>query len=192
MLGFSCTYSFSNICFLQAVNEPLYNETYLDKLVRITHQEGYMFKVKAKYLLVIAFVVWVFAGLNVLRLGILACAEGTIPLWALLIGIPLLFVLFHMMFCRILGKHCDRIRGYGEDRKHFLKFFDIKGYVFMVIMMGGGISLRVFGLIPTWFVAFFYTAIGIALTLAGIGFLIHYIKRGGEIVCPVTKKKRFA
>lgn len=147
-----------------------------------------MFKVRAQYLLVIAFIVWMLAGINILRLGILACMEGTTPLWVLIVGIPIIFLLFHMMFSKILGKHCDRIRDYGESRKNVLKFFDLKGYILMIIMMGGGISMRAFGLVPTWFVAFFYTGLGAALTLAGIGFLVHYIMRGKELKCPVTKK----
>ena len=97
-----------------------------------------------------------------------------------------------MMFSKLVGKHADRIRSYGEDKMHVLHFFDIKGYIMMAIMMGGGIALRNFGIVPTWFVAFFYTGLGCALALAGIGFLVHYLHRGGEIVCPVTKKTRLA
>lgn len=151
-----------------------------------------MFKVHAKYLLVIAALVWIAAGANIVRLGVLACLEGTTPVWLLIIGIPLTFLAFHAMFTRLVGKHADRIRGYGEERMHILKFFDVKGYIIMIIMMGGGISLRAFGIVPTWFVAFFYTGLGIALTLAGIGFLVHFVKRGDVIICPVTKKTRVA
>lgn len=151
-----------------------------------------MFKVRAKYLLVIAGIVWIAAGVNIVRLGVVACMEGTTPLWALIVGIPLTFLAFHAMFTRLIGKHADRIRSYGEDRKHVLQFFDVKGYVIMIVMMGGGISLRAFNLVPTWFVAFFYTGLGLALTLAGIGFFVHFAKRGGDITCPVTKKTRAA
>lgn len=59
-------------------------------------------------------------------------------------------------------------------------------------MMGGGIALREFGIIPAWIVAFMYTGIGSALALAGIGFFIHYLKRGKSLTCPVTKKTRLA
>lgn len=149
-------------------------------------------KVRAKYLLLIAAAVWFLAGVNILRLGVLAAAEGGTPVWLLFVGIPVIFLLFHMMFSRLVGKHADRIRGYGEDKMHVLKFFDVKGYVIMAIMMGGGISLRAFGIVPGWFVTFFYTGLGAALSLAGIGFLVHYVKRGGVITCPVTKKTRLA
>lgn len=151
-----------------------------------------MFKVRAKYLLLIAAAVWFIAGINILRMGILAALEGTTPPWLLIVGIPTIFILFHMMFSRLVGKHADRIRGYGEDRMHVLRFFDVKGYIIMAIMMGGGISLRTFGIVPSWFVAFFYTGLGTALALAGVGFLIHFICRGESITCPVTKKTRLA
>ncbi|WP_165045542.1 hypothetical protein [Adlercreutzia sp. ZJ138] len=151
-----------------------------------------MFKVQGKYLLTIASTVWILAGLNIFRLGVLACLEGSTPVWVMATGIPLVFLAFHMMFSKLVGKHSDRIRGYGDEKIHVLRFFDVKGYVIMTVMMGGGISLRAFGLVPVWFIAFFYTGLGIALTLAGIGFLLHFVKRGGNIVCPVTKKTRLA
>ncbi len=151
-----------------------------------------MLKVRSRYLLIVAAVVWVLAGANIVRLGIVAIMEGRTPLWLLIIGIPGTFLLFHMMFSKLVGKHSDRIRGYGERLMHVMRFFDLKGYIIMIVMMGGGIALRSFGLVPGWFVAFFYTGLGCALTLAGIGFLIHYVHRGGSITCPVTKKSRVA
>lgn len=149
-------------------------------------------KVEAQYLLLIAAAVWFIAGVNIARLGIVAIFENVTPLWLLVIGIPLVFFVFHIMFSKLVGKHSDRIRGYGENRMHVLRFFDVKGYIIMAIMMGGGIALRAFGIFPSWFVAFFYTGLGCALALAGIGFLIHYVKRGGITTCPVTKGTRLA
>ncbi len=149
-------------------------------------------KVRAKYLLLIAAAVWFVAGINILRLGILSILAGEGSLWLWLIGIPVVFILFHAMFSRLVGKHADRIRSYGENRMHVLKFFDIKGYIIMAIMMSGGIGLRAADIVPGWFVAFFYTGLGAALALAGIGFLIHFLHQGGEIRCPVTGKTRLA
>ena len=108
----------------------------------------------------------------------------------LLIGIPATFVVFHMMFSKLVGKHAARIRSYGEEKMHVLKFFDVRGYLIMAVMMGGGIALRSFHLVPGWFIAFFYTGLGIALALAGVGFLVHYFHRDGYITCPVTGKVR--
>ncbi|MCI8366011.1 MAG: hypothetical protein HFJ66_00190 [Eggerthellaceae bacterium] len=149
-------------------------------------------RVKAKYLLLIAAAVWFAAGVNIARLGLGAALGGNAEPWVLILGIPLVFLAFHAMFSRLVGKHADRIRGYGEENMHVLRFFDVKGYVIMAIMMGGGLGLRAAGLVPEWFVAFFYTGLGIALALAGIGFLVHFFKRGDTITCPITKHTRVA
>lgn len=149
-----------------------------------------MFKVRSKYLLLIAAAVWLIAGSQVARMGIEAIAAGNGNPWLLLIGIPATFVVFHMMFSKLVGKHAARIRSYGEEKMHVLKFFDVRGYLIMAVMMGGGIALRSFHLVPGWFIAFFYTGLGIALALAGVGFLVHYFHRDGYIICPVTGKVR--
>ena len=55
----------------------------------------------------------------------------------------------------------------------------------MAIMMTGGISLRAFGLVPNWFIAFFYTGLGIALALSGMSFLGRFFRRCNLTVpCP--------
>ena len=103
-----------------------------------------MFKVRSKYLLLIAAAVWLIAGSQVARMGIEAIAAGNGNLWLLLIGIPAAFVVFHMMFSKLVGKHAARIRSYGEEKMHVLKFFDVRGYLIMAVMMGGGIAPRSF------------------------------------------------
>lgn len=147
-----------------------------------------MFKVRSKYLLLIAAVVWLIAGSQVMRMGIQAIVGGAADLWLLVIGIPGTFLVFHAMFSKLVAKHAARIRGYGEEKMHVLRFFDVKGYIIMAVMMGGGIVLRSFGIVPGWFVAFFYTGLGAALALAGLGFVRQYVRRGvtAPLRCPVT------
>lgn len=149
-----------------------------------------MFKVRSKYLLLIAAAVWLIAGSQVMRMGIEAIAAGAAPVWALVVGIPATFLVFHRMFSQLVGKHAARIRSYGEEKMHVLRFFDVRGYLIMAVMMGGGIALRSFHLVPGWFIAFFYTGLGAALALAGVGFIVHYIHRDGYITCPITGKVR--
>lgn len=151
-----------------------------------------MLKVRSEKLLIIAAAVWLLAGINILRLGIVAIVDIDATVFLLALGIAATFLLFHMMFTKLVGKQSKRIRDYGNELTCAFAFFDVKGYVMMAIMMGGGIALREFGIIPEWIVAFMYTGIGAALALAGIGFALHYLKRGGSITCPVTKKTRLA
>lgn len=151
-----------------------------------------MLKVNSEKLLIIASAVWLLAGINILRLGVSAIVNIDALVLLLVFGIAATFLLFHMMFTKLVGKQSTRIRGYGNEPTCVFAFFDVKGYAMMALMMGGGIALREFGIIPEWIVAFMYTGIGAALALAGIGFAMHYLKRGGSITCPVTKKTRLA
>lgn len=80
------------------------------------------------------------------------------------------------MFFKMSMKHTRRIKGYPEEYKPVWDFFDIKAYIIMAVMMGGGIWLRYSGLVPDVFIAVFYTGLGIALALAGVLFCIMFIR----------------
>ena len=58
----------------------------------------------------------------------------------------------------------------------------------MAVMMGGGIGLRMAGLVPDWFVAFFYTGLGLALAVAGVSFVLRYF-RSEKPACPVLPRR---
>ena len=136
-----------------------------------------MFKVKKRTLLLIAGIVWLAAGVNVARLGILSyfLIERQWYWYALSVVI---FLLFGAMFFRMSQKHTKRIMGYREERQPFWRFFDLKAYIIMAVMMGGGIGLRAAGVFPDAFVAFFYTGLGCALALAGVLFLRSFLMYG--------------
>lgn len=130
-------------------------------------------KVKKRTLLLIACIVWSIAGFNVLRLGILAY-----PPYLKLINFLLSAIVFaifqYFIFGRLVKKHTKRIHEYEEERQFFLKFFDVKSFIIMAVMMGGGIYLRSSGLAPERFIAVFYTGLGASLFLAGILFCRNY------------------
>ena len=132
--------------------------------------------VKKEYLVLIAAFVWMAAGINIMRIGIAACLAVRWEWWMVLSAVAV-FLLFGGMFFRIVGKHTRRIYGYDGARKHlFLKFFDIKAYILMAVMMTGGILMRSFHWIPDRCTAMFYTGLGGGLTGAGISFLAIFIQ----------------
>lgn len=133
-----------------------------------------MFKVKKKKLLLIAGIVWMIAGFNVTRLGILAYKLVNKKTYLYILSI-VIFLIFGNLFYKMTKKHTKRILDYEEYRP-FWNFFDLKSYMIMFFMMGGGIALREFKLVPNNFIAFFYTGLGIALGFAGIVFIKKYIK----------------
>lgn len=148
-----------------------------------------MFKVSKRTLLLIAGIVWFAAGGNIAWLGIQAFAQINMSyVWAIILGAVVVFTLFHMkIFSKMVSKHSNRIAAYEDDKIGFWRFFDASGYIMMAIMMSGGISLRAFGLVPMWFIAFFYTGLGIALALSGVSFLVRFARRSGiPATCPFS------
>ena len=72
-------------------------------------------------------------------------------------------------------KHTARIIGY-EGKQWFIKFFDLKAFMIMAVMMSGGIWLRVNGWAPDRFIAVIYSGLGVSLVLAGILFGVRFFQ----------------
>ena len=131
--------------------------------------------VRKRTLLAIAGCVWLIAGFNVARLGVLAYMNTPIEFWHILISLAV-FSAFGLMFYKMSMKHTRRIKGYAEPTRPFWNFFDIKAYCIMAFMMGGGIWLRYSGLVPELFIAVFYTGLGRALAGAGVIFWVMFLR----------------
>ena len=124
-------------------------------------------KVKRNTLLLIAALVWSAAGFNILRIGLLAYPPyRTIVNYLLSAVVFTVFQIF--IFGRLVNKHTARISTYEEELHLFLKFFDVKSFIIMAVMMTGDIWLRSSGVAPDRFIAFFYTGLGASLLLAGL------------------------
>ena len=136
--------------------------------------------VSKRTLLFIAGLVWLAAGVNILRIGL----KVLVPLFSgatgrLLLALGLAAVIcaaFSLMFHRIVVKHTNRILGY-ETKQPVYRFFDGKSYLLMAFMMTLGITLRRSGLVPEFFFAWFYTGLGTALSVAGIRFLVRCVTK---------------
>lgn len=133
------------------------------------------YEVPKRALMIIAGIVWMIAGFNVARLGILSYREIVIRWYHPVLSV-IIFLLFGAMFYKMSKKHGRRIKGYEDAYRPFWNFFDLKAYIIMAIMMGGGIGLRAAKVFPDVFIAFFYTGLGCALFLAGILFVYMFIK----------------
>lgn len=128
------------------------------------------FHVKKRTLLGIAGTVWMIAGINVAKLGIIAYLQ-TRKFTPLNLFLSLIvFGAFSVLFYKMSVKHSNRIQAYEGHSKSFWHFFDLKSYIIMACMMSGGMWLRSSGLVSQEFIAVFYTGLGLALAFAGISF----------------------
>lgn len=131
------------------------------------------FCVKKRTLLLIAGIVWMIAGVNVARLGVISYFNIERK-WYLYLMTLFVFLLFGSMFFKMSQKHTKRILGYEEYRP-FWHFFDLKAYLIMACMMSGGIGFRAAGVFSEMFIAFFYSGLGLALASAGVIFTRNYL-----------------
>ena len=128
-------------------------------------------RVPRNYLLLVAALVWTFAGGMLLFRGSLFLKDS--PHWMIfkLIGCiigGLLF--FRVLFNRISRKHVDRIINFPSDRPSMFSFFNLKSYIMMAVMIAGGITLRKSGVISPEYLAIIYLTMGIPLLMSSFRF----------------------
>ena len=135
--------------------------------------------VQKQTLILIAGIVWAIAGFNIVRIGLVAY-QGNFSWWRALLSVAVYAVFQIFIFGKMVGKHTNRILQYEEERQNFFRFFDTKSYLIMVFMMTLGIGLRVSGVVPNGFIAYFYTGLGASLLTAGVLFIVRYVRVRSE------------
>ena len=135
--------------------------------------------VQKNTLILIAGIVWAIAGFNIVRIGLVAY-QGNFTWWRALLSVAVYAVFQIFIFGKMVGKHTNRILQYEEERQNFFRFFDTKSYLIMVFMMTLGIGLRVSGVVPNGFIAYFYTGLGASLLTAGVLFIVRYVRVRSE------------
>ncbi|MCL1853866.1 MAG: hypothetical protein FWF88_12750 [Peptococcaceae bacterium] len=135
---------------------------------------GIGFYIPKRILLILAGLIWCFAGYNVLRVGLLSSDEEWHISGIVIAGV--VFVLFLLMFIHIVRKNRVRIMAFQADRVGIFNALTGKGYFMMVGMMTLGLWLRYAEIMPMSWLRIFYTGLGAALTAAGLLFLVEYIR----------------
>lgn len=129
------------------------------------------FYVNQKFLLTAAGAVWIVAGVNILRIGVVTWCQTPGSVAHRIVGATVVFALFFLaVFRRLLRKHSRRIRSREVPRCPF-SFFDAKGWLVMALMIAFGILARSSGWLSAGFIAVFYTGLGTALLLTGALFI---------------------
>ena len=134
--------------------------------------------VSSNTLLLTAGIVWLVAGINILRIGI-SCWITDAHYWLLKVcEASLIFLLFFcMIFHKLYRKHAQRITAGTPNKRCPFSFFDVKGWLVMAFMIALGITNRTARLLPESFIAVFYTGLSLALMATGGRFILLYWKR---------------
>ena len=121
-------------------------------------------KVKKRTLLLLASIVWLIAGFNIIRIGILSYT-GHVTVVNILLSALVFAVFWSMVFYKLVIRHTDRIQNYEDELQFFWHFFGLRASHFA----------------PDVFIAVFYSGLGMALFLAGVLFGVHYFQQERKV-----------
>lgn len=140
--------------------------------------------VNRQVLLITAGIVWIIAGANILRIGIMTWMKTDMDGMFKIGEVTVVFLLFFLfVFKKLYYKHTQRIEQKKEDKNCPFSFFDVKGWIIMTFMISLGITVRTLHLLPDSFISVFYTGLSIALILTGMLFLRYWwLKRKTTLV----------
>lgn len=133
--------------------------------------------VQKRTLLMIAGCAWSIAG-GILISRSLIHLIGVNHLLAMELGIGIVFGSFFylLLFARISKKHITRINMIEIDNPCFFSFFNFRSYLLMAIMISGGITLRLSGLVNPEIIYTFFLCMGIPLLVSAWRFFYSYAK----------------
>lgn len=150
---------------------------------RLLQKKPMKYGVNKQILLITAGTVWIIAGANILRIGIVTWLNSSQE-WMFKIGeATVVFLLFFILiFRRLYYKHTRRIEEKKETCNCPFSFFDVKSWIVMIFMISLGITIRSLRLLPDSFISVFYTGLSIALILTGILFIRYWWLRRKAIL----------
>jgi len=133
--------------------------------------------VPKRTLLLIAGCAWSIAG-GILISRSLIHLIGVNHHLAMEIGIGIVFgsLFYILLFARISKKHITRINLIEIDNPCFFSFFNFRSYLLMAIMISGGITLRLSGMVNPEIIYTFFLCMGIPLLVSAWRFFYSYAK----------------
>jgi hypothetical protein len=127
-----------------------------------------------KYLILIAGVVWMFAGIMVTETGLPYFIDQGKYIFSVFLAASVFSVFYFLIFSKLVEKHTTRISKDNRKKMFVMEFFDKKSYIIMAIMILGGIIIRKFSLLPAFDIGFFYVGICLALFSCGMKFVYKF------------------
>lgn len=132
-------------------------------------------RVSKHYLLLVAALVWTFAGGMLLFRGL--TLNKTLPLhWfsELVVCIVSGLLFFRLLFNRISSKHVHRILNLPIEQPCLFSFFNLRSYLMMFSMITLGIMLRKSGIVAAEYLSLMYITMGIPLLMSSYRFYLTF------------------
>ncbi len=129
-------------------------------------------KTSVRRLLFIAAMAWLIAGFMLLYKGVKFLIEwNDRMLLMLMISLISGLLFYFLLFTRISRRHTLRIMNLKKEERNILAFFNVRGYLIMILMISFGILLRTSGIISPKYLSFLYLSMGLPLFLSAFRFI---------------------
>ena len=119
----------------------------------------------------LAALLWLIAGVNVLRIGLVNWPSETNILVSILWLIGSLAFCAGFIFPRVVRRNLIGLAERAEGTLRWYQCFTPSSWIIMAFMIALGITLRALDLVPHSFVTGFYTGLGLALMLSTYPYL---------------------
>lgn len=130
---------------------------------------------RTKSLAFLAGIIWLIAGFNVCRIGVVSWMSTDTTTAVMVIGCIATMFVFSRMFVKMLFKNVRRIRDIETEKRKLWDIMPVKSYLIMAFMITFGILLRRCPAVPAAFIASFYVGLGSALALAGVIYISAFL-----------------
>lgn len=90
---------------------------------------------KTKSLAFIAGIIWLIAGFNVCRIGVMSWMDCDTTTIGMIVGCVVTLILFSTMFVKMLVKNVRRIRTIEAEKRRVWHMMPVKSYVIMAVMI---------------------------------------------------------
>jgi hypothetical protein len=128
-----------------------------------------------RYLLIVAAIVWTFAGGMLLVRGVLMFETARAHMWIrIMISLTGGILFYYLLFSGISRKHTLRIVELPHEKPVLFTFFSIRSYILMTLMITGGITLRKSGIMAPSYLSVLYVTMGIPLFISAFRFYVAF------------------
>lgn len=128
-------------------------------------------------LIIIGASIWGFASYRILRLGITSIEHHSLHHWTnYLIGLAGFIPFFLLVFRKVSRRYINRIIHHKYERPCIFGFFDLRGYLIMSFMIGMGILVSHWELIPELYKGTFFISLGLSLLASAVFYIAEGIK----------------
>lgn len=130
-------------------------------------------------LIALGALLWGFAAYRILKLGYHDIELHALNHWTnYLIGVAGFFPFFFLVFRKVSLRYVTRIKNLPQARPCVFAFFDLRGYLLMSFMIGMGILVSHWKLIPELYKGTFFISLGLSLLASSL----FYIYEGIQLV----------